>query len=92
PEELEWPDAPAKPAGNPEKPATPSRLDLAYAAQGMTPPTARGPKKMRTFRAHQALEYAKDAGKGQAFLEILYRALYEDGAAINEIEVLLGLA
>jgi predicted DsbA family dithiol-disulfide isomerase len=46
---------------------------------------------MRTYNAHQALEYAKSVGQGDSFAETLYRAYWERGEEINSIDVLLRL-
>lgn len=93
PEELAWPEpGPAAPEAPANRPKTPSRLELAYAAEGMAPPTAVRPKRMRSFHAHEALEYAKVVGRQDAMLEALYRALWERGEEINDPVVLRRLA
>lgn len=92
PEDMEWPASSERPAGNPNKPATPSRFDLAMAAEGLEPLTSDRPKRMKTFRAHQALEFARDAGVHDAYLERLYRAFWVHGLNINETEVLALMA
>lgn len=86
PEDMEWPDGDPAPAGNPDKPATPSRFALALAAEGLAPVATGRPKKMKTFRAHQALELARDRGCHDALLDRLYRAHWVHGLNINEIE------
>lgn len=95
PEELPW-DPPTPPAPEPpqpeNKPKTPSRLALAYAAQGIEPPTVKRPRRMRSHNALEATEYAKTEGKADAFVERLYRALWEEGREINNPDVLAELA
>lgn len=93
PEGLDWPESkPKSPSASPDRPATPSRLDLAYAAQRMTPPTASLPYRMRSTYAHQAHEYAREVGMGKEMREKLYRSYWEQGREINSIEVLVELA
>lgn len=91
PEELEWPDHQPGPPPPANKPPVPSRLDFILIADGIKLPTAERPKKMRTFYAHQAAEYAKTEGVGPEMVEKLYRALWEEGKEINNPEVLLEL-
>ena len=95
PLDLDWP-APSPAAPEPDKPSnkpqTPSRMDLAYAAQGMEPPTATRPRRMRTNNVHQAVEFAKTVGVQDEFIERLYRALWEQGREINAPDVLRELA
>jgi len=95
PDELEWVvsagSAPA-PEGDPRKPKTPTRMDLAYAAEGMDAPVSTRPYHMRTHNAHEAVEYAKTEGVANQLVEKLYRAYWEEGQNINEPEVLEGLA
>jgi predicted DsbA family dithiol-disulfide isomerase len=92
PDELEWPDYPPAPEGDPRKPKTPSRLDLAYAAEQMEAPTAERPKKMRTHFAHEAVEYAKSEGVADQMVKKLYEALWEEGQNINDPAVIAELA
>ncbi len=93
PEALEWPeDAGPAPVENPDKPKTPSRLGLAYAAENMEAPKAVRPKHMRTHNALQAVEYAKTEGDPFPFIERLYSAYWEKGLEINQPEVLKLLA
>ena len=92
PEDLAWPDPPQQTAVESSRPKTPSRLNLALAAEGLEYPSVARPPKMRTFRAHQALEYAKRQGVGEAFMERLYRAYWLEGKNINELDVLKELA
>jgi len=89
PEELEWPDpAPSIPPPA-NKPSTPSRFEFILLADDITLPQVDRPKKMRTFYAHQAVEYAKTEGVGNELNERLYRAFWERGRNINDLSVLL---
>jgi riboflavin biosynthesis pyrimidine reductase/predicted DsbA family dithiol-disulfide isomerase len=92
PDELEWPDYPATPDVKTERPATPSRFDFLLAAEGIVMPTVERPKKMRTHNAHEAVEYAKTEGVADQFIEVLYRAYWEQGQDINDPKVLKELA
>jgi predicted DsbA family dithiol-disulfide isomerase len=93
PDNLEWiVSGGPQPEPDPRKPKTPSRLDLAYAAEEMDPPVATRPYQMRTHNAHEAVEYAKTEGVGNELLERLYHAYWSEGANINDPEVLVQLA
>lgn len=93
PEELPWGDASPLPDPPVNKPKTPSRMDLAYAASGVEkPPQGVQPKKMRTHNALLATEYAKSVGVGMAFARRLYEGYWLEGLVINEFEVLAELA
>jgi len=92
PVDLEWPDAAPTPPPPANKPPVPSRLDFILIADGVELPTTPRPHKMRTNNAHQAVEFAKTEGKGNEYVERLYRALWEDGKEINNPEVLKQLA
>jgi len=89
-----WPENLDRPAFKPpapkdeRRPATPSRLDLAYAAEGMAPPTAERPKLMRTHNALQAAEFSREAGVQHQAVEAIYRALWEEGDRIGDLDVL----
>src|SRR5579885_3466782 len=77
----------------PNKPPVPTRLQLAYAAQGMERPTKKRPWPMRTHRIHEAVEFAKTENpRPDDFVEVIYRAYYEDAADIDDIEVITELA
>lgn len=93
PDWMEWPDSPPS-ASKPEtnRPKTPTRFDLAMAAEGLPKLSSTRPRKMRTFRTHQAAEFARDAGVFDAYNERLYRAFWEQGLNINELETLKFLA
>lgn len=94
PEGLYWPDYPTPAPAPHNRPATPTRFDLMKAAEGIVIPDVERPHKMRTYNAHQALEYAKTEGRDVAnrFNEALYRAYWERGDNINEVSVLTRLA
>ncbi len=92
PTDLEWPDWAPGPEPPANKPPTPSRFDFLLAADDIEMPTAERPKKMRTFNAHEAVEYAKTEGVGNELIEVLYRALWERGEEINDLDVLRRLA
>lgn len=88
PEELDWPEESAPKPAVGSRPKTPSRFALAMAAEGLGPLFPDRPGNMRTFRAHHALEFAKDHGCGDALLDRLYRAHWQSGLNINEPEVI----
>lgn len=92
PDELEYPEAAPKIPELVVKPPTPTRIELAYAAQGMDKPTAERPKGMRIHNAHEAVEFAKLHGKADALVEVLYRAYWERGETINDPMVIAKLA
>lgn len=92
PIDLEWPDYPAAAAPPANKPVTPTRFEFLLAADGIEMPTAERPKKMRTYNAHQAVEFAKTEGVGNELVEALYRAYWEQGLEINDIVVILSVA
>lgn len=89
---LHWPDYPPAPAAPKNKPVTPSRLEFLLAADHIEMPHAERPKKMRTYNAHQAVEYAKTEGVQDELIEKLYRAYWEQGKEINDLAVLKQLA
>ncbi|MEZ5163924.1 MAG: DsbA family protein [Fimbriimonadaceae bacterium] len=93
PPEMPWPE-PGPPLPDPpaNRPKTPSRLELAYAAQGMEKPTVQRPRHMRIHNALQAVEHAKRHGDHRGLVNALYPAYWEDGQAIGELEVLERLA
>jgi predicted DsbA family dithiol-disulfide isomerase len=93
PEGMEWSvSAGSAPDNRPNRPVTPSRLQLAYAAEGMEPPTAERPKQMRIHNAMEAIEYAKTEGVANELVEKLYRAYWEEGREINSPQILQELA
>jgi riboflavin biosynthesis pyrimidine reductase/predicted DsbA family dithiol-disulfide isomerase len=93
PGDTAWPEpATAESGPGEDRPKTPSRLALAHAAEGMPPPREPRPERVRTFHAHEAVEYAKLDGKQDLMVERLYRAYWERGEQINELKVLTRLA
>lgn len=92
PDDLEFPEPTPKIPELFVKPPTPTRLELAYAAQGMEKPTVERPKRMRIHNAHEAVEFAKLQGKADALVEIFYRAYWARGETINDLEVIAKLS
>lgn len=92
PEDMEWPDRePDSETSN--KPATPSRFDFMLAAEGLVMPDVQKPHKMRSFRAHRAVEHVRaEGGDADGLMKALYAAFYDRGANIDELPVLLDLA
>jgi riboflavin biosynthesis pyrimidine reductase/predicted DsbA family dithiol-disulfide isomerase len=80
----------AKPTPIPlDKPLTPSRLTLAFAAQGLKP--VRRPVA-DTHAAHEAVEFAKLSGAQDELVERIYRAYWAEGQDISMISILLDAA
>ncbi|MEQ1936597.1 MAG: DsbA family protein [Fimbriimonadaceae bacterium] len=92
PDELPWEDYVPTPEVVSDRPKTPTRMELAYAAQGMSKPAAERPSKMRTHNCHEAVEFAKLSGVQDELVESLYRGYWEQGLNINETETLIGIA
>lgn len=92
PEELEWPEPTIKIPDPPNKPKILSRFEFLLFNEGMELPVVSKPVRMRTHRAHLAVEIAKPHGVADTFVEALYRAFWEEGREINDIDVLLELA
>jgi riboflavin biosynthesis pyrimidine reductase len=92
PSDMEWPDSvPAEPEPV-NRPKTPSRFQFVCLADGVTLPKVNRPPKLRTYNAHQAVEFAKTEGDVFSFVEALYTAYWEHGLDINEIPVLVQIA
>lgn len=89
PEELEWPDHQPGPPPPANKPPVPSRFDFILIADDLKLPATDRPKKMRTFYAHQAVEYAKTEGVAGELVERLYRAYWQEAKLINDPAVLV---
>lgn len=92
PDSVEFPTSPALPKVVTNRPETPTRMALAYAAQGIERPTNRGPGNLRTHHAHEAVELAKLGGTQDALVERLYRAYWEEAQDISDPAVLIELA
>lgn len=93
PEELEQPEPgplPPPPIKT-DRPSTPTRMQLAYAAQRMEKPTSVRPKDMLTHNAHEAVEFAKLSGVQDQVIARFYRAYWEDGRVINDPDVIAEL-
>lgn len=92
PEDMVWPES-GPSAPKPEnKPPVPSRFDLALAAEGLPKLTSKRPGRMKTFRAHQAVEFARDLGRHNELIERIYIAHWQHGLNINEVATLRLLA
>lgn len=93
PKELEWPETrPKSPPVTTDRPQTPTKLELALAAQRIVRPKLEKPHHMRSHQAHTAVEYAKTEGAVDDFIETLYRAYWEEGKEIDNPEILRELA
>jgi len=91
PDAIPWGEPTPIPELEPDRPKTPSRIELAYEVQGMERPTAQRPKRMRSHNAHEATLFAKEHGQADEVVEILYRAYWERGEEINSPLVLARL-
>lgn len=91
PEEMAWPEPNPPTPEIPNRPRTPTRLDLAYDAQQMDKPLSNRPKQMRTHNAHEAVELAKVKGVADEVVGLLYRAYWERGEVISDPDVLIRL-
>ena len=92
PEWMEWGDGHPEPERPANKPETPTRLQLAMAAEGIEHLIANRPKKMRTHKAHEATEYAKTLGVQDKLIERLYRAHWEQAKNLDDLAVVLECA
>jgi len=92
PESMEWPDRQPEPDPPANRPPTLSRFQFLLAADDIEMPAVDRPKKMRSFNAHQAVEYAKTEGVANSLVEALYRAYWERGEEINNLDVLRKIA
>lgn len=91
PEDMPFGDWTPK-AQPPDRPKTPSRMQLAYAAQGIKKPENQGPAQIRTHKAHEAVEFAKLSGPVDDLIEAIYRAYYEQAADIDDLDTLIQIA
>lgn len=85
PDDLEEDYQPAGPPPPPDKPRTPSRQTLAFAAEGLE--FERRPY-YDSHNAHEAVEYAKQFGVHETLIERLYFAHWAEGANVSEISVI----
>ncbi|MBX3095918.1 MAG: DsbA family protein [Fimbriimonadaceae bacterium] len=93
PESLPWPEPSPREEMPANRPPTPSRFELALAAEGIKLPAVQKPRRMRIHHALQSVEFMRDAGEPmQDWVEALYDAYWLRGEAIGEIPVLHGLA
>lgn len=93
PEDLAWPEpGPPIPAPPANRPPTLSRFELFLAAENLEMPHVSRPHRMRSYFAHATVAFAGRSGKANAMVEALYRAYWEHGANINDIDVLEGIA
>ena len=91
PEDMPWPEKKFL-TEPPNKPKTPTRFQLAVAAQRIQWPTNRGPAEIRSHKAHEAVEFIKTETEPDDFIEAVYRAYYEQAADIDNIDVLATIA
>lgn len=92
PENLPLPPYVPPPIKNPDRPETPRRIELAYAAEGMLKPTAARPRDMRSHNALEATEFMKSIGKQDEFIEAMYRAHWEEAKVIDDLDVICSIA
>lgn len=90
PEGMDFEEEPT-PEVIPNRPPTPSRFQIHSKSEGVMVPDVQRPKHMRTGNAHEAAEYAKSKGKGFEFVEALYRAYWEKGIDISNVDYLVTL-
>jgi riboflavin biosynthesis pyrimidine reductase len=84
---MEW-DYSSCPLEPKNKPKTPGRFAIHSFAEGIAVPKIDRPYELRTYNAHQAVEYAKTEGVASQLVDRLYRAYWEEGMDINDLEVL----
>ncbi|MCW5939783.1 MAG: DsbA family protein [Fimbriimonadaceae bacterium] len=92
PENLPWPAPGPQIPSDPRRPITPSRLELAYAAEDLDRPHATRPKNMRTHNALEAVEHLKQEGFAHEFVGRMYRAYWTQGQEIDALDVIEELA
>lgn len=81
-----------EPPKHPDKPKTPSRFQLAMAAEGLDPLGAERPWPIRTHLCHQAVEFSKPLGVADQMVERIYNAYWKHGLPIDRPEVLAFLS
>jgi len=91
PEELAWPEPAIRVPDPPNRPATKSRFEFLKYIEGIEVPKVTRPPRMRSHNAHLAVEFAKMVGKADQVVEALYRAYYESGQPIGELETAVAI-
>lgn len=100
--ELRWVGYELLPAGLPytpappdpdadRKPRIPTRFELLLAAEGLTLPERKSPLSNSRL-ALEGAEFAYEAGKGEAYLDALYHAYWEEDRDISDKVVLTEIA
>lgn len=92
PEVLEFPEPSAPTPEIPNKPKTPSRLEFLLHLEEMEIPQMERPKRIRTTKAHLAVEFAKTIGKAEELNAALYEAFWLRAENIAELDVILQVA
>lgn len=94
PDEIEWSNSAPAVAAPANKPKTLSRFEFLLAADQMKMPSVDRPRRMRTHNSHEAVEFVKahQLDDADRWVEILYRAYWEQGLEINDPKVLKKLA
>lgn len=92
PEVLEFPEPNAPTPAIPNKPKIPSRLEFLLHLEEMEIPVIERPKRIRTTKAHLAVEFAKTIGKAEEINAALYEAFWLRGEHIGELDVILEIA
>lgn len=92
PEVLEFPEPSAPTPEIPNKPKTPSRLEFLLHLEEMEIPQMERPKRIRTTKAHLAVEFAKTIGKAEELNAALYEAFWLRAENIAELDVILKVA
>lgn len=92
PEVLEFPEPIAATPEIPNKPKTPSRLEFLLHLEEMEIPQMERPKRIRTTKAHLAVEFAKTIGKAEELNAALYEAFWLRAENIAELDVILQVA
>ncbi len=94
PEGMDYPAPTPEPPRPGDKPATPSRLDLMCAAEGMAMPDVPRPRGIKMTVPHLACVYARSESPEaeDALVEALYRAYWERGETIDRLDVVARVA
>lgn len=87
PKDMEW-DYSSCPIEPKNKPKTPGRFAFHSLAEGVVVPDIDRPYELRTYNAHQAVEFAKTEGTANLLIERLYRAYWAEGKDINDLGIL----